>query len=107
MIHGYLGEPLIGPVVAPSCGGGLEDLLSVDPEAYQSSVWLGTGWLVGTQGEAGVLVPEPAVLFPRNPYRILKQQKQEALGQVSRMLPTRGCPEVLSTGRLWDFGTLG
>ena len=25
---------------------GLEDLLSVDPEAYQSSVWLGTedGW---------------------------------------------------------------
>jgi len=27
----------------------LEDLLSIDPEAYQSSVWLGTedGWYVG------------------------------------------------------------
>lgn len=29
----------------------LEDLLSIDPEAYQSSVWLGTedGWCVVTQ----------------------------------------------------------
>lgn len=42
--------------------GSLEDLLSLDPEAYQSSMWLGTedGWCV--PGEEGPRLRLPRVL---------------------------------------------
>lgn len=59
----------------------LEDLLSIDPEAYQSSVWLGTedGWCV--DGAASAASSCCLLLTPPTPFCSLQHPRVPVVGQ--------------------------